>query len=75
MSALLAAELPPVDACPVCHPGDNPACVPLATLDLPDGTVGAFWCGVCGTAWAARFDEHGWVVERSVSARDTRSAA
>jgi len=69
------AELAPVDACQVC-PG-TPACVPLSYLDLPDGTVAAFWHDRCGTAWAALFDEFGWVVERSVSpaARDTRRAA
>ena len=33
MTPLLAAELPPVDACPSpdCHPGDNPACLPLSS--------------------------------------------
>ena len=70
MSApLFAAELPPVDACPSpdCHPGDNPACLPLSRLDLPDGTIAAYWCPSCGLAWATWFDEHWWPVDRSAA--------
>ena len=66
---MIAADLPPVDACPSpdCHPGDNPACLPLSRMDLADGTVAAYWHEVCGMAWATKFDVHGWVVDRSVA--------
>ena len=74
---MMAAELPPVDACPSpdCHPGDNPACIPLSYAVLDGCTIAAYW-HECGMAWATRFDEFGWPVERSVSltALDTRRA-
>ena len=67
--------LPPVDACPVCFPGDHPACLPLAHLELTDGTIGAYWCGVCGTGWATRFDRHGWPVVRATAPPVPQDAA
>ena len=62
------AELPPVDACPSldCDPG-SPACLPLAHLNLTDGTIAAYWHTSCGTVWATWFDEHLWPVDRSVA--------
>jgi len=67
MTPVIAAELPPVDACPSCFPGDNPACLPLAHLDLTDGTIAAYWHPPCGTAWATWFNALGWPVDRSVA--------
>jgi hypothetical protein len=78
MTPVLAAELPPVDACPSpdCHPGLSGPCLPLSYMDLPDGTIAAYWHRSCGTAWATWFDELGWPVDRSVApAEPTRSAA
>jgi hypothetical protein len=75
MTSFVAAVLEPADACPSpeCHPGDNPACLPLASMDLAGGTIAAYLCDSCGTAWAAWFDVYWWVVERSVipAVRDT----
>ncbi len=62
------AELPPVDACPSpdCHPGDNPACLPLSYADLDGCTIAAYFHS-CGMAWATKFDEHWWPVDRSLA--------
>ncbi len=47
---MITAELPPVDACPSpdCHPGDNPACLPLSYADLDGCTIAAYFhsCGM-----------------------------
>ena len=68
-SSLLAAELPPVDACPSldCHPGDNPACLPLVSVSSDGGIIAGYCCGTCGMAWATRFDRFGWPVDRSLA--------
>ena len=75
---ILAAELPPVDACPSpdCHPGLCGPCLPLSWAVLEGCTIAAYW-HECGMAWATRFDVYWWVVERSVSppARDARRVA
>ena len=63
---VIATELAPVDKCPDC-PERNPACIPLAHLDLTDGTIAAYWCPSCGMAWATWFDEFGWAMDRSVA--------
>jgi hypothetical protein len=65
MTSPVAAELDPPDACPQCHPGDHPACIPLASAALPDGTVAAYLCEVCGCVWVTVFDRFGWTVKRS----------
>ena len=70
----IAAELAPVDTCPAC-PGDNLACLPLSHLDLPDGTIAAYWHRSCGTAWATFFDRFGWPVDRSVAPAEPARAA
>ncbi len=59
-------DLAPIDRCPAC-PGDNPACLPLAYMDLPYGTIAAYWHRSCDTAWATFSDEFGWPVDRSVA--------
>jgi hypothetical protein len=64
---LVVAELDPPDACPQCHPGDHPACIPLASAALPDGTIAAYLCEVCDCAWVTAFDEFWWPRERSVA--------
>ena len=76
MTRALSAELLPVDACPApdCHPGDSPACLPLSYADLDGCTIAAYW-HECGMTWATRFDEHWWVVERSVSPAADRAEA
>ena len=68
MTPVLAAELPPVDACPSpdCHPGDNPACLPLSSRPDGDGTIASYRHS-CGAGWAARFDRWGWVIDRSIA--------
>ena len=72
---VLAAELDPPDACPQCHPGDVPACIPLASMNLTEGTIAAYVCEVCWTAWATWFDPQWWPVERSIAPAATRTAA
>ena len=70
MTPVLAAELPPVDACPSpdCLPGDNPACLPLSWAVLPSGgTIAGYWHEACGMAWTAKFDEYWWVIDRSIA--------
>ena len=77
---LLAAELPPVDACPSCDPGVPAAALPAGVPEVVDGGVlASYECELCGTGWTTRFDVYGWVVERSVAPvspeRAERSAA
>jgi len=76
---MIPAELPPVDACPSpdCHPGDNPACLPLVTAADGDGTIAGYSCSACGTAWSTAFDPFGWPVDRSIAppARSSRDEA
>ena len=73
-ASLLAAELPPVDACPApdCHPGLSDPCIPLSYADLDGCTIAAYWHS-CGMAWATKFDAHGWPVDRNLA--PLRSAA
>ena len=69
MSApLLAAGLPPEDACPApdCHPGLSDPCLPLSYADLDGSTIAAY-LHECGMAWATRFDGHLWPVECSLA--------
>lgn len=63
----MAAELAPPDACPSCDPGDNPASIPLASLETDRGTIAAYRHLSCGTAWATWFDANWWPVDRSVA--------
>ena len=65
---ILAAELAPVDACPSpdCHPGRSGPHLPLSWAVLEGCTVAAYW-HECGMAWATRFDQFWWPVERSLS--------
>ena len=70
----IAAELPPVDSCPDCPAA--PACLPLSYMDLPGGTIAAYWHRSCGMAWATWFCPLGWPVGRSVApAEPSRRAA
>ena len=75
MSApLLAAELPPVDACPVCDPGVPDAALPVADPEpVNGGTLASYECGTCRTAWQTWFDAFGWPIDRSIA--PVRSAA
>ncbi len=60
-------ELAPVDRCPSCFPGDNPTpCLPLSYADLDGCTIAAYFHS-CGMAWATKFDEHWWPVDRSLA--------
>ena len=69
----IAAELAPVDTCPACPGG--PACPPLSHMDLPDGTIAAYWHRSCGTAWATWFDVHLWPIDRSIAPAEPARAA
>ena len=79
MIPVLAAELPPVDACqsPDCHPGIADACVPVGpVVDVDGGKVADYECPGCGDAWTTLFDAHGWVVERmAADITEVREAA
>jgi hypothetical protein len=79
MTPVLAAELPPVDACPSpdCHPGLSGPCLPQSWAVLPSGcTLAGYWHEACGMAWATKFDEHLWPIDRSIApAEPTRRAA
>ena len=68
MSApLLAAELPPGDACPVCPPGIPDASPPLGPVEFVNGgRVTDHECGSCGTAWSA-FWRDGWAIDRLIA--------
>jgi hypothetical protein len=71
-------NLPPVDACPSCHPGIPDASVPVGPVEDTDGgTLASYECASCGTAWQTLFDRFGWVVERTTASvwPATRSAA
>jgi len=71
---LLAAELPPVDACPSCDPGIPGPALPAGDPEqVVEGTAYPYQCEVCGTGWTAVFDAHGWPVDRSTA--PVRSAA
>ena len=75
---MIAADLPPVDACPApdCHPGLSGPCLPLSWAVLPSGgMVAGYWHEVCGLAWATKFDVHGWPVDRSVAPAMREAAA
>ncbi len=75
----MIAELSPVDACPSpdCHPGVNPACLPLVSVPSDGGVIAGYWCGACGMAWSTAFDRFGWPVDRSIAppARSSRDEA
>lgn len=50
MSRLIASPAL-ADACPACHPGDNPASPPLA-VELDGGELAVrYACAACGAAW------------------------
>ena len=65
---MIAAELPPVDACPSCDPG-----IPGPSLPAGDpepaalGIAYPYECEVCHIGWTTVFDVYGWVVDRSVA--------
>ena len=68
MTAILAAGLPPVDACPSCDPGIPSPSLPVGPVqDIDGGTLADYECGSCGGAWSTRFDAYGWVVERTAA--------
>ena len=68
MTPVLAAELPPVDACPSCPPGIPDAALPLSAPEAADGeTLASYECGACGTAWQTLFDAHWWAIDRSIA--------
>lgn len=50
------------DACPSCP--DGPVVPALSEEPVPGGTVTSHQCRVCGTAWEARRDTYGWVLDR-----------
>ena len=62
---MIAVELEPADKCPAFR--DHPACIPLASMNLTEGTIAAYVCEVCWTAWATWFDANWWPVDRSVA--------
>ena len=75
---MIAADLPPVDACPAldCHPGLSGPCLPLSWAVLPSGgMVAGYWHEVCGMTWATWFDEHWWVVDRRTAPAMREAAA
>ena len=78
MIPVLAAELPPVDACqsPDCHPGIADALVPVGpVLDVDGGKVADYECPGC-SAWTTKFDMWGWPIERmAADITEVREAA
>jgi len=77
--SLLAAELPPVDACPSpdCHPGIPDACLPAGPPEeVPGGVLYPYQCAACGMTWQTLFDAFGWTVERTTApVAEAREAA
>lgn len=53
-----------LDGCPVCFPGDAPACPPVGSPEqVNGGIITAHQCACCGAAWESFWSE-GWPVER-----------
>ena len=64
----MAAELLPVDACPVCQPGIPDASLSLSEPeDVNGGQVTDHQCASCGTAWSTFWDRYGWPIERLIA--------
>jgi hypothetical protein len=56
------------DACPSCYPGDAPGAFPETAPEYVNGgTLAAYRCALCGTAWESWFDYWGWIVARKVA--------
>jgi hypothetical protein len=72
---MAAAELLPVDACPVCQPGIPDAALPLSSEDANGGRVTDHQCASCGTAWSTFWDRHGWPIERLIAPVSPEQAA
>jgi len=66
MTPLLAAELPPADACPVCPPPfDCDGCPALTVQPTAcGGTLTTHECDWCGSSWRTWRDMYSWVVVR-----------
>lgn len=64
-----------LDACPVCHPGDQQAAFPVSATVTDGGVTASYECDHCGARWRTWWCSDGWPAARVLEPVTPQQAA